>query len=42
VVKLGAREESQAEPRQQNPTGRKKQKRQSDSNDADNVISDWA
>jgi hypothetical protein len=42
VVRLGAREESEDEPEQQNPTGHRKQNRPPDSNDADSVISDWA
>ncbi|MFZ0308249.1 MAG: hypothetical protein WCA76_20220 [Candidatus Sulfotelmatobacter sp.] len=42
VVKLGAREESQEPEKEQNQASRKKQKRPSGSEDADNAISDWA
>jgi hypothetical protein len=42
VVKLGAREESHDQAKEQKQASRKKQKRQSDLDDADNALSDWA
>jgi hypothetical protein len=42
VVRLGAREESQEQTRQQDQGSRKKQKERVDSEPADNTISDWA
>jgi hypothetical protein len=44
VVKLGAREESQAETKQQNPQPQRKQKKnyEQDQDDAERSISDWA
>jgi hypothetical protein len=43
VVTLEAREESQGQPKKKPQAGRKKNdERQSDTDDADNVISDWA
>jgi hypothetical protein len=42
VVKLGAREESQEQAKPQNRAARGKQKKQSNDDDAEGVISDWA
>ncbi len=42
VIKLGENKESREQAKQQNQGGPKKQKPQSASGDADNIISDWA
>jgi hypothetical protein len=42
VVTLEAREESGKQPKQKSHGRKKNDKRQSDADDADNVISDWA